>query len=138
MRHASSNEAMRDRARKAIADVVFEQARLNLPDELARKATTITDEHLAAAGILRAADEFGADLIVIGACGLGTVDRLLLGSVSREIVQTSKRPVLVVRPNPEHRQESTAAHPVGLRRFGLMHEGAANSPSNSRCRRTRK
>jgi nucleotide-binding universal stress UspA family protein len=104
VRHASSNEAMRDRARRAIADAVFEQAKLNLPDGLGRKAEVVTDEHLAADGILRAVDANGAELLVIGACGLGTVDRFLLGSVSRGVVQAAKVPVLVVRPNPEHRK----------------------------------
>src|SRR5436190_12709284 len=57
VRHASSNEAMRDRARKAIADAVFDQAKKFLPEALATKAKCVTDEHLAADGILRAADQ---------------------------------------------------------------------------------
>jgi len=104
VRHASSNEAMRDRARKAIADAVFEQAKQNLPGVLATNAGCVTDEHLAADGILRAADQCTADLVVVGACGAGVVDRFLLGSVSRGLVQCTKRPVLVVRPSPENRK----------------------------------
>ena len=37
------------------------------------------------------------DLIVIGATGIGRVQEFLLGSVSREILNTSKLPVLVVK-----------------------------------------
>lgn len=104
VRHASSNEAMRDRARKAIADAVFDQAKKFLPDALAAKANCVTDEHLAADGILKAADCGCADLVVVGANGLGGVDRFLLGSVSRSLAQCTKHPLLVVRPNPEHRK----------------------------------
>ncbi len=36
------------------------------------------------------------DLIVIGRRGYGLVDRLIIGSVSSEVVRTSSKPVLVV------------------------------------------
>jgi nucleotide-binding universal stress UspA family protein len=47
--------------------------------------------------ILRLADENGADLIVVGARGLGTVKRLLLGSVSERVLRDARCPVLVVK-----------------------------------------
>jgi nucleotide-binding universal stress UspA family protein len=46
--------------------------------------------------ILAAASEVGADLIVVGTRGLRGASRLLLGSVSAEIVLRSGRPVTVV------------------------------------------
>lgn len=46
--------------------------------------------------ILDHAREMGADLIVIGARGLGFVDRVLVGSVAGKIVQHAPCPVLVV------------------------------------------
>jgi nucleotide-binding universal stress UspA family protein len=47
-------------------------------------------------GILRFAEEQGADMIVVGASTRGPVAARLLGDVSLELVQRSKRPVLVV------------------------------------------
>lgn len=47
--------------------------------------------------ILRVAGKQGADLIVMGAKGLGTIDRVLLGSVSMQVLQYAHCPVLVVR-----------------------------------------
>jgi nucleotide-binding universal stress UspA family protein len=86
-------------------------------DELQHAATKISDEgsRLAiAAGldakpqvaevafqgtghaILDVADEYDARLIVLGARGLSTFKSLLLGSVSRDVVQHAHRPVLIV------------------------------------------
>ena len=47
--------------------------------------------------IVSTAIERGADLIVIGARGLGGVGRLLLGSVSEKVLSSSRSPVLVVK-----------------------------------------
>ena len=47
--------------------------------------------------ITEIADNENFDLIVIGARGLGRVQEMLLGSVGREIVNTSKTPVLVIK-----------------------------------------
>lgn len=47
--------------------------------------------------IMKAASEQGADLIVMGAKGLGAIDRFLLGSVSTRVVEYASSAVLVVR-----------------------------------------
>ncbi|MDN5942768.1 MAG: universal stress protein, partial [Nitrospira sp.] len=47
--------------------------------------------------IMKASVERDADLIVMGAQGLGAIDRFLLGSVSTRVVQHAACAVLVVR-----------------------------------------
>lgn len=50
-----------------------------------------------ASEIVLEAARFGADLLVVGAQGYGVVERILLGSVSSEVVDQAPCPVLVVR-----------------------------------------
>jgi nucleotide-binding universal stress UspA family protein len=47
--------------------------------------------------IIQEAEKGGFDLIVIGSRGLGGIKELVLGSVSHEVVEKSKVPVLVVK-----------------------------------------
>eukprot|EP01139_Manchomonas_bermudensis_P023832 Amastigsp_a841602_93.p2 type:complete len:344 gc:universal Amastigsp_a841602_93:73-1104(+) len=51
----------------------------------------------AKAALLDAAAEHGADVIAMGSRGLGTISRLLLGSVSEYIVHNAHRSVLIVK-----------------------------------------
>lgn len=53
----------------------------------------------AAARIVEASERIGADLVVIGTRGLTGIDRLLLGSVARNVLLHSSASVLVVRPS---------------------------------------
>ncbi len=50
-----------------------------------------------AQGILDAAEEHRADLIVMGSRGRGTFANLLLGSTSERVLRYAKAPVLIVR-----------------------------------------
>lgn len=50
-----------------------------------------------AQAILEEAEKWGADLIVMGSRGLGTFNRLLLGSVSNTVVHHAKCSVEIVR-----------------------------------------
>jgi nucleotide-binding universal stress UspA family protein len=50
-----------------------------------------------AAAIVDCARDREADVIVVGSRGLGAVRRLILGSVSREVVEAADRPVLIVK-----------------------------------------
>jgi nucleotide-binding universal stress UspA family protein len=51
--------------------------------------------------ILAAADEGGApSLVVVGSRGLGTVKRLVLGSISAAVVRAARGPVLIVKAPP--------------------------------------
>ena len=69
--------------------------------------------------IAATAREWGADLIVVGARGLGAFGRLLLGSVSTAVMHHAPCPVLVVRGRP--RELRTAV--VGI--DGSPHSRAA-------------
>jgi len=54
--------------------------------------------------IVEEARRFGADLVVLGSRGHGTIEAMVLGSVSAEVVERARVPVLVVR-GPEPRLE---------------------------------
>lgn len=72
----------------------------DLADRLAGSGTTVTTavlEGRAASQILLEAGRMSADLIVVGARGHSAVDRLLVGSVSSEVVDHATCPVLVAR-----------------------------------------
>jgi nucleotide-binding universal stress UspA family protein len=69
-------ERLRDRGRSVEGEVLH-----------GRAATTIVDD----------ARDFGADLLVVGSRGHGTIASLLLGSVSGEVVDHAPCPVLVAR-----------------------------------------
>lgn len=53
-------------------------------------------EESAADAILAVADEVGAQLIVVGTRGLGSMEKVVLGSVSSQVLARAKVPVTVV------------------------------------------
>ncbi|MGM0386620.1 MAG: universal stress protein [Actinomycetota bacterium] len=61
-------------------------------------ARTIIDIGDPADVILRAAEEEGADVVVIGATGKGHIAELILGSVSDTVIRKSHLPLLVIKP----------------------------------------
>jgi nucleotide-binding universal stress UspA family protein len=68
------------------------------------EATTVVTVDTAVDGILRAADEVNADLIVVSTHGRGGFGRAVLGSVADGVVRRSAdRPVLVIRPAGEEK-----------------------------------
>ncbi|MEO6798284.1 MAG: universal stress protein [Candidatus Dormibacter sp.] len=61
---------------------------------------TVMEDGRPATVIAGVADREAADLIVIARRGRGEVRELLLGSVSHELALHSKRPVLLIEPEP--------------------------------------
>jgi nucleotide-binding universal stress UspA family protein len=61
-----------------------------------------------AADVLHEASE-SADLLVIGASGMGLVKRMLLGSVAAEVIQHASCPVLVVPCTSSHETQHRVA-----------------------------
>ena len=92
-----TNPEVLGRARQGLVDAIFDEARKQLPAALQANVQTITGAHDPRHGIVTAAAEWGAELIVVGARGLGALQRMLLGSVSRAVVHAAKVPVWVAR-----------------------------------------
>jgi nucleotide-binding universal stress UspA family protein len=87
----------------------FDRASLEDAEQVAARAGVEATSKLlvgnAVDEIVAYADSQGADMIVVGSRGHGTLASVLLGSVSRGVLSESKRPVAVIR--------GLAAVPVG-------------------------
>ncbi len=90
--------ALIERARRGLGDAILAEALTYLPAELQPTVHKIIDSLPPSQGILAAANQWGAQVIVVGARGLGPIQKLLLGSVSQSVVHSAHVPVLVVRP----------------------------------------
>jgi nucleotide-binding universal stress UspA family protein len=88
-----SYEALAAAGAKRILDKAAEAAKA---EGVTCKGIHVKDRH-PAEGIVEAAIDVGADLIVMGSHGRRGVDRLLIGSQANEVVTHSKVPVLIVR-----------------------------------------
>lgn len=108
-RESATSPEILSRAKKALADSVFFEAKQLLPAPFRDKAATITGEKPPKQGILLAAEEWKAEAIVVGARGVSPIKRLLLGSVSNHVALHAKIPVLIVRT-----QDGAAAKPKHL------------------------
>ena len=77
------------------SEQIVQQARDQIADLPNAKATLM--QGLPAKVILDYADEINCDLIIIGSRGLGGIRELVLGSVSHNVVQHAKVPILVIK-----------------------------------------
>ena len=57
--------------------------------------------------LLEIAQRYGCEAIIMGARGRGTLQSVLLGSVSQAVLQASALPVTIVRRFPEHHPRPT-------------------------------
>lgn len=88
--------------RRREAEQVFALAEAQLARRRLTARRRLVVEGDPADEILRLADEIGADLIVMGSHGRTGLLRVLMGSVSRKVLDQAKCPVLIVRI-PERR-----------------------------------
>lgn len=125
------------RAKQTLVDAVFNEGTQRLPEALRAGVKTIAGTHDARRGIIEAATEWGANLVVVGARGLGTLERLLLGSVSRAVVHSAAVPVWVARPaerpHPELNVLVACENPERGRQPAHVLQGFA-WPPGSTCR----
>jgi nucleotide-binding universal stress UspA family protein len=139
-RHVDDEPALLQSARQAIADSVFQRAKEHLPQRLQDRVETIVGRQAARQGLVVAAETWRADMIAVGARGIGPVQKLLMGSVSTSVARSSKIPVFVARPRPAdqehdpwrilfawHGSDTSEAAGVLLSRFAWSEEtsGAA-------------
>jgi nucleotide-binding universal stress UspA family protein len=90
------------------ADAAWKAELAEAGAEIERTAAALTTAQIdkriemgdVAGTVCRIAAEIGADVIVVGSHGRGAIERLLLGSVSEQVVRHAPCPVLVVRPKP--------------------------------------
>lgn len=85
---------------KENANLILENSKKQIIDFIVNKNLLITTEVLIGSPesrIVETAEDFGADLIVVGSHGYNTWERLLLGSVSDSVVHHAPCSVLVVR-----------------------------------------
>lgn len=81
---AEGNEALR------VAREAFEAAGIDV-------TTAVVEGHAVYKGILESAGSLGADLIVMGSHGRRGLQKLMLGSVTSQVLSHAHLPVLVVR-----------------------------------------
>lgn len=104
---------------RTAAGAVVEQSRASLVGRWETSTRVIEGEPREE--IPRVAEEWGADLVVLGARGLGAVKGWLLGSVSTAVVHHAPCPVLIVKGRPR-----------GLHKAVLAVDGSPDSMTAAR------
>ncbi|MDQ6902695.1 MAG: universal stress protein [Bacteroidota bacterium] len=94
---AGSYEEAKKTARKIAEDAVTTATEIIKEKNTALSISTIVINDSPKHGILKEAESFGADLIVVGSHGRGTIGRFLLGSVSQSVALHASCSVLIVR-----------------------------------------
>jgi nucleotide-binding universal stress UspA family protein len=106
----------RDAMRRA-ADEVFEAARAQFP--AAVPVQRLLRDGDAAKEIVASAEEWEADLVVIGTHGRGRVATFVLGSTAEGVIRSSPCPVVTVSHDPRGRARAGGPPGVTLRAIAL-------------------
>jgi len=80
-----------------LAKAVFEKSSGQLSPPLRDQVHTIVGQKPARQGLVLAADQWRADMIAVGARGLGPIASIMMGSVAGSVAHAASVPVLVVR-----------------------------------------
>jgi nucleotide-binding universal stress UspA family protein len=110
---AAAGEAAR--AAEPETEAMLAEARERVPGHVS--VSTVLSRAPARVAILREIERGNHDLVVLGARRRGAVRSLLLGSVSRHVLQRSPVPVLIVQPEP--RSQPLPARPRRTPRVAL-------------------
>lgn len=92
-------------SKKLLAEAVFAKALECVPAAMRENVQTIVGTREPKTGILLAADECRADVIVLGARGSGPVATVKLGGVARHVARVANIPVLIARPRAHDASE---------------------------------
>jgi nucleotide-binding universal stress UspA family protein len=99
----------REIERRLEAEKLLAEAHAQLVRQGLKAERSIIAEGDPASGIIKVADETGADLIAMGSHGHSGVVSFFLGSVSRKVLDHAHCPVLIVRMAERDQAESEAA-----------------------------
>ena len=84
-------------AATAEANSAIDGARVRLASAGIQCETRVVESHAVWRGVLEAAQDVGADLIVMGSHGRRGLEKLVLGSVTQSVLSHSKVTTMVVR-----------------------------------------
>lgn len=91
------------RARQALAEAIFRETQARLPAELAAQTEQVLGTQRPQHGLLTAAEQYQAEMIIVGARGTGPLESRSLGGVARTVAHAAPVPVLLARPRDESR-----------------------------------
>ncbi|MCI0332007.1 MAG: universal stress protein [Planctomycetes bacterium] len=115
--------AVQERARSALSRAVLDAALDRLPEPWRGRAMQKEVAGSPGPSLVDAAEESGADLIVVGFHGTSSIiQQFMLGSVSRTVVQSAKVPVLVVKGGTDSYEPASAAAPAGQLRVLVAYD----------------
>lgn len=94
---STTMKAFFDEACRNATQALVEAEKLSLDSGASEVETQLIKAEVSAQTIVKAAEEAGAALIVMGSHGRKGIQKLTLGSVAEEVLKLAKLPVLIVK-----------------------------------------